>query len=176
MLKPAARTAIIGLGTLDSNSGTGLGGGASGTDSLDDFSIEDPAAHPASPAETAVTEGSSVTFTVTANRVPSSDLMIDLTIADAAAGDYLDSGDEGDNMVTLSGTTTATVEIPHTGRQHRRDQRHHHGNHSGRHRLHRRPAVLGHGRGDRRRRHRSDPDRHGRAISVRVLPATLPSP
>ena len=38
--------------------------------------------------------------------------MIDLTVADAAAGDYLDAGDEGDNMVTLSGATTATVEIP----------------------------------------------------------------
>ena len=35
-------TVIIGLGTLNANSGTGLGGGASGTDSLADFSITDP--------------------------------------------------------------------------------------------------------------------------------------
>ncbi len=35
-------TVIIGLGTLNANSGTGLGGGASGTDSLADFSINDP--------------------------------------------------------------------------------------------------------------------------------------
>ncbi len=35
-------TVVIGLGTLDASSGTGLGGGASGTDSLADFSITDP--------------------------------------------------------------------------------------------------------------------------------------
>ena len=35
-------TVVIGLGTLDANSGTGLGGGASGTDNLADFSINDP--------------------------------------------------------------------------------------------------------------------------------------
>ncbi len=35
-------TVIIGLGTLNANSGTGLGGGASGTDTLADFSITDP--------------------------------------------------------------------------------------------------------------------------------------
>ncbi len=110
-VETSGETVIIGLGTLDGDSGTGLDGGASGTDSLDDFSIEDPLLISIT-GGTAVTEGSSATFTVTANRVPSSALMIDLTVADAAAGDYLDSGDEGDNMVTLSGATTATVEIP----------------------------------------------------------------
>ncbi len=110
-VEASGETVIIGLGTLDGDSGTGLGGGASGTDSLDDFSIEDPLLISIT-GGTAVTEGSPATFTVTANRVPSSALMIDLTVADAAAGDYLDSGDEGDNMVTLSGATTATVEIP----------------------------------------------------------------
>ncbi len=35
-------TVVIGLGTLDASSGTGLGGGASGADSLADFSITDP--------------------------------------------------------------------------------------------------------------------------------------
>ena len=35
-------TVIIGLGTLNANSGTGLGGGASGADSLADFRIVDP--------------------------------------------------------------------------------------------------------------------------------------
>ena len=110
-VEASGETVIIGLGTLDGDSGTGLDGGASGTDSLDDFSIEDPLLISIT-GGTAVTEGSSATFTVTANRVPSSALMIDLTVADAATGDYLDSGDEGDNMVTLSGATTATVEIP----------------------------------------------------------------
>ncbi len=110
-VEASGETVIIGLGTLDGDSGTGLDGGASGTDSLDDFRIEDPLLISIT-GGTAVTEGSSATFTVTANRVPGSALMIDLTVADAAAGDYLDSGDEGDNMVTLSGATTATVEIP----------------------------------------------------------------
>ncbi len=101
----------IDLGTLGTTSGTGLGGGASGTDNLADFTIEDPPTITITSGP-AITEGSAVTFTVTASRVPSSDLMIDLTIADAAAGDYLDSGDEGADRVTLSGTTTATVTIP----------------------------------------------------------------
>ncbi len=35
-------TVVIGLGTLNANSGTGLGGGASGADSLADFRIVDP--------------------------------------------------------------------------------------------------------------------------------------
>ncbi len=44
---------VIGLGTLNASSGTGLGGGASGTDSLADFKINDPAP-PAAPAGPAV--------------------------------------------------------------------------------------------------------------------------
>ncbi len=40
--EPGGETVVIGLGTLNANSGTGLGGGASGTDSLADFSIVDP--------------------------------------------------------------------------------------------------------------------------------------
>ena len=40
--EPGGETVAIGLGTLNANSGTGLGGGASGTDSLADFSITDP--------------------------------------------------------------------------------------------------------------------------------------
>ena len=42
-------TVVIGLGTLNANSGTGLGGGASGADSLADFRITDAAAAPAAP-------------------------------------------------------------------------------------------------------------------------------
>ena len=43
-------TVVIGLGTLDASSGTGLGGGASGTDNLADFKILDPSA-PAAPTD-----------------------------------------------------------------------------------------------------------------------------
>ncbi len=47
--EPGGETVVIGLGTLNANSGTGLGGGASGADSLADFRITDAAAAPAAP-------------------------------------------------------------------------------------------------------------------------------
>ncbi len=110
-VEAAGETVDIDLGTLGRDSGTNLGGGAFDADILNIFTIEDPSILTIT-GGAAVTEGSSVTFTVTADRVPSSDLDITLTVADAAAGDYLDAGDEGERMVTLSGTTTATLEIP----------------------------------------------------------------
>ncbi len=110
-VEAAGETVDIDLGTLGRDSGTNLGGGAFDADILNIFTIEDPSILTIT-GGAAVTEGSSVTFTVTADRVPSSDLDITLTVADAAAGDYLDADDEGERMVTLSGTTTATLEIP----------------------------------------------------------------
>ncbi len=105
-------TVIIGLGTLDSNSGTGLGGGATGTDSLDNFNIEDPLTIRITSGPT-TTEGSAATFTVTTNRAPAANLPIRLTVTDAAApSDYLTAGNEGTRMATLTGgTTTTTVDI-----------------------------------------------------------------
>ena len=41
---------VIGLGTLDASSGTGLGGGSERTDNLADFKILDPAA-PGAPTD-----------------------------------------------------------------------------------------------------------------------------
>ncbi len=106
-----AEAIIIGLGPLGDSSGTGLSGGASGTDNLDDFNIQGLPTIDIT-GGTAVTEGSSVTFTVTASRAPSADLSINLSIADAAAGDFLASGDEGNRMVALAGgNTEVTVEI-----------------------------------------------------------------
>ena len=52
-------TVVIGLGTLNANSGTGLGGGAAGTDSLADFSIDTTAPSLFS------TQGSNTTLTLT---------------------------------------------------------------------------------------------------------------
>ena len=49
-------TVVIGLGTLNASSGTGLAGGASGTDSLADFKITDPSA-PAAPTSFTATAG-----------------------------------------------------------------------------------------------------------------------
>ncbi len=108
----AGETVIIGLGTLDSNSGTGLGGGATGTDSLANFNIEDPLTIRITSGPT-TTEGSAATFTVTTNRAPAANLPIRLTVTDAAApSDYLTAGNEGTRMATLTGgTTTTTVDI-----------------------------------------------------------------
>ncbi len=50
-------TVVIGLGTLNASSGTGLGGGASGTDSLADFRITDAATAPAAPTGFTATAG-----------------------------------------------------------------------------------------------------------------------
>ncbi|MCY3537006.1 MAG: SwmB domain-containing protein, partial [Cyanobacteria bacterium MAG IRC3_bin_20] len=52
-------TVVIGLGPLDASSGTGLGGGAAGTDSLADFSIDTTAPSLSS------AEGSNTTLTLT---------------------------------------------------------------------------------------------------------------
>ncbi len=55
--EPGGETVVIGLGTLDASSGTGLGGGASGADSLADFRITDAAAAPAAPTGFTATAG-----------------------------------------------------------------------------------------------------------------------
>ena len=89
-------TVAIGLGALDANSGTNLGGGASGADNLEDFSITDPVpagVTTAQPADTEVTEGDATdtaTFTVALDSRPTSGVTV--TVA-APAGLELDGPD-----------------------------------------------------------------------------------
>ena len=92
-------TVDIGLGALNANSGTGLGGGASGTDNLAAFSITDPSALPVLTISggAAVTEGGAASFTVTATPTPTSTLIVNRNIADAPGADFLADTDEGDN-------------------------------------------------------------------------------
>ncbi len=89
-------TVAISLGALDANSGTNLGGGAAGADSLEDFSITDPVpagVTTAQPADTEVAEGDATdtaTFTVALDSQPSSGVTV--TVA-APAGLELDGPD-----------------------------------------------------------------------------------
>ncbi len=80
----------IGLGTLDSNSGTNLGGGASGTDNLADFTIEDATVPTtvgitANPASVTVAEDSGTdSYTVVLNMLPVGNVAVMVTSSDAA--------------------------------------------------------------------------------------------
>ena len=108
-------TVDIGLGALGASSGTGLGGGASGTDNLATFSITDPSALPVLTISggAAVTEGGAASFTVTAVPTPTSTLIINRNIADAPGADFLADTDEGDNgfWVFSSGQASRTFTV-----------------------------------------------------------------
>ncbi len=128
-----SETVIIGLGTLDSNSGTGLGGGASGTDNLDTFTIMEPQV-PAIvlPPTLTVTEGASVGYPVSLATAPtgavtvavtghtSSDLTPDATSLTFTTTDWgtvqtvmvaaaEDDADAADDTVTLTHTASGTT-------------------------------------------------------------------
>ena len=63
----------------------------------------------------AVTEGTAAAFTVTAASAPTADLVINLTVADAAGSDFVAAGDEGAKTVTIAmGAMTATHSVPTT--------------------------------------------------------------
>ena len=63
-----------------------------------------------------VTEGTAATFTLTADSAPTSDLTVNLTVADATGSDFVASGNEGSKTVTISsGSTTATYSVPTVG-------------------------------------------------------------
>ena len=81
--RAAARPVVIDLGTLDANSGTGLGGGASGTDNLAEFSINDATTNTApTGADKTVTTNEDTAYTFAA---------ADFGFAAADAGDTLSS-------------------------------------------------------------------------------------
>ncbi|MCY4506835.1 MAG: SwmB domain-containing protein, partial [Acidobacteria bacterium] len=62
-----------------------------------------------------VTEGTAATFTVTADSAPTADLTVNLTVADVSGSDFVASGDEGSQTVTIAmGATTATHSVPTT--------------------------------------------------------------
>jgi len=60
----------------------------------------------------AVTEGTSAAFTVTANTAPGADLTVKLTVSEAAGSDFVASAGEGAKTVTISsGTASASYSV-----------------------------------------------------------------
>ena len=57
----------------------------------------------------AVTEGSAAEFTVTADEAPSADLVVNLTVSESAGSDYVASGNEGSQTVTITASTTSAT-------------------------------------------------------------------
>ncbi|MCY4331137.1 MAG: leucine-rich repeat protein, partial [Cyanobacteria bacterium MAG CAR1_bin_15] len=102
----------IGLGPLDAR----LSGGATGTDNLADFNIVDLnfAMTPVvtvTPNVSTVTEGPTATagFTVSASPPPDSPLTVNLTVADGSASDFVASGSEGSQTVTIPAGAASAV-------------------------------------------------------------------
>ena len=58
-----------------------------------------------------VTEGTGATFTVTANPVPTADLTVNLTVADAPNGNFVASSNENAQTVTVTSSGTATYTV-----------------------------------------------------------------
>ena len=57
----------------------------------------------------AVTEGTAAEFTVTASTAPTSNLTVNLTVADATNSDFIASGDEGSKMVSITADSTSAT-------------------------------------------------------------------
>ncbi len=107
-------TVNVGLGTLNANSGTNLGGGAAGTDNFGPFRINDPAPSVITlAAGAAVTEGANATWTLTATPPPVVALPVSVTVADATGSNFIAGDDEGAATVTFTANAaSATLSIP----------------------------------------------------------------
>ena len=85
--------------------------GSPGTHTLT-IDASDPPTVSVAPGPSPVTEGTDATFTVSVNPAPSADLLVNLTVADAPGADFVDSGDEGGDTVTiLAGDASATYTV-----------------------------------------------------------------
>ncbi len=108
-------TVIIGLGTLNANSGTGLGGGASGTDSLADFSITDPDTSVPTVEITGVPDRISGTGDLTATFTFSEDVTgfatDDVTVTGGTKGAFSGSGTTYTLAVTPAGDEDVVVTV-----------------------------------------------------------------
>ncbi len=115
--EPGGETVVIGLGTLNANSGTGLGGGASGADSLADFRIVDPESVTVAfaPGSTAVTvaEGddshAELTLALSAARGAATQVRLVSTDGTATAGSDFTGGPY--TVDFPAGDTSATLRI-----------------------------------------------------------------
>ncbi|MDE0647180.1 MAG: hypothetical protein OXI08_03820, partial [Cyanobacteria bacterium MAG IRC4_bin_6] len=119
----APKSVQIGLGTLDSTSGTGLSGGATGMDNLADFDIVEAIVARLIPVAdlTAVSEGkkdaaASLTVFVSSGTVSTGGVKIPFTVnsgtaqrRDASAADY---GTVPENVFIAAGETEGTALVP----------------------------------------------------------------
>ena len=104
-------TVTVALGTPGGN----LAGGATASGSVG-FNItddDDPPPVVTIAGGAAVTEGTPVTFTLTADRAPSANLPVKVEVKDAPGSDFVAWDDEGAKTVTIrSGETSATHTVP----------------------------------------------------------------
>ena len=108
----ASETVTINLPALGARSGTNLSAGASGSGSVS-FSVTDddaaPALSVAAAPSGAITEGTSVTYTISAPNPSAEDLTIGFTVAQTGA--FLQAADTGADTLTLDAGDTS---ITHT--------------------------------------------------------------
>ena len=107
-------TVQIGLGTLDGNSGTGLGGGATGIDRLADFRILEPSARPTvslSVNRPRAEEGAIVDVTATLSGRLRNDVVIPLAVSQASTADATDYSLLAAAIAIPAGRTSGSVPL-----------------------------------------------------------------
>ncbi len=106
---------VIGLGTLNASSGTGLGGGASGTDSLADFDITDPdASAPTleiSGVPKRITTRAAFTVTFTFSESVTGFVTGDVTVTNGDKSSFTGSGSSYTVVVTPNADADVTVTV-----------------------------------------------------------------
>ena len=93
--------------TMTIVSGAGYSVGSSNSVSVT-VNDDDPPAISISGGD-AVTEGTAAEFTVTASTAPTSNLTVNLTVADATNSDFIASGDEGSKTVSINANSTSAT-------------------------------------------------------------------
>ncbi len=111
----SGESVVIGLGTLDASSGTGLGGGASGTDSLADFDITDPdASAPTleiSGVPKRITTRAAFTVTFTFSESVTDFVTGDVTVTNGDKSSFTGSGSSYTVVVTPNADADVTVTV-----------------------------------------------------------------
>ena len=110
----SGETVQIGLGTLDRNSGTGLGGGATGIDRLADFRILEASAKPTvslSVDEARAGEGTIVLVTASLSGSVGKDVVIPLAVSQSSTADAADYSLLAAGIAIPAGRTSGSVQL-----------------------------------------------------------------
>ena len=94
--------------------GTNVGGGADPHETRNSFDVQvtNPPTVTVSSGPSLVTEGTGAGFTITVWPLPVSPLAVDLTVAEAANGDFVASGDEGERQVSVPASGSLAFTVP----------------------------------------------------------------